>query len=87
MSSDLGGTKYTKFWVLIMCNAFIDSQFNFTELLRMFCGKTLYWKIEKIHHKTLKVIYESNDTGDNLLLQRNTVSVHQRHRRFLIADI
>ena len=70
-----------------MCNAFIDSHFNFTQLLRMFCGKTLYWKIEKIHHKTLKVIYESNDAGDNLLLQRNNVPAHPRHRRFLMADI
>ena len=42
-------------------NAFIDSQFNYAPLLWMFCKKTLYLKIEKIHHKTLKVIYESND--------------------------
>ena len=68
-------------------NAFIDSQFNYAPLLWMFCRKTVYSKIEKIHHKTLKVIYESNDTYDNLLLQSNTVSVHQRHLRFLMAEI
>ena len=49
----------------MLSNAFIDSQFNYTPLLWMFCRKTLYSKIEKIHHKTLKVIYESNDTYDN----------------------
>ena len=49
----------------------------------MFCRKTLYSKIEKIHRKTLKVIYESHDTYDNLLLQSNTVSVHKRHLKFL----
>ena len=65
-------------------NAFIDSQFNYTPLLWMFCMKTVYSKIEKIHHKTLKVIYESNDTYGNLLLQSNTVSLHQSHLRFLI---
>ena len=53
----------------------------------MFCRKTLYSKIEKIHHKTLKVIYESYDTYANLLLQSNTVSVHQRHLRFLTTEI
>ena len=53
----------------------------------MFCRKTLYSKIEKIHHKTLKGIYESNDTYDNPLLQSNTVSVHQRHLRFLVTEI
>ena len=68
-------------------NAFIDSQFNYAPLLWMFCRKTLYSKIEKIHHKTLKVIYESNDTYENLLLQSNTVSVHQRHLRFLMTEI
>ena len=71
----------------ILGNAFIDSQFNYPPLLWVFCRKTLYSKIEKIHHKTLKVIYESNDTYDNLLLQGNTVSVHQRHLRFLVAEI
>ena len=71
----------------IIGNAFIDSQFNYAPLLWMFCRKTPYSKIEKIHHKTLKVIYESNDTYDNLLLQSDTVSVHQRHLRFLVTEI
>ena len=71
----------------ILGNAFIDSQFNYAPLLWMFCRKTLYSKIEKIHHKTSKVIYESNDTYDNLLLQSNTVSVHQRHLRFLMTEM
>ena len=71
----------------ILGNAFIDRQFNYATLLWMFCRKTLYSKIEKIHHKTLKVIYESNYTYDNLLLQSNTVSVHQRHPRFLVTEI
>ena len=34
-------------------NAFIDSQFNYAPLMRMFCQKTLYLKMEKIHHKWL----------------------------------
>ena len=36
-------------------NAFRDSRFNYAPLLWMFCRKTLYSKIEKIHYKTLKV--------------------------------
>ena len=68
-------------------NAFIDSQFNYAPLLWMFCRKTLYSKIEKIHHKTLKVIYESNDAYDKLLLKSNTVSLHQRHLISLMTEI
>ena len=68
-------------------NAFMDGQFNYAPLLWMFCRKTLYSKIEKIHHRTLKVICQSNDTYENLLLQSNTVSVHQRRLRFLMIEI
>ena len=71
----------------ILGNAFIDSQCNYAPLRWMFCRKTLYSKIEKIHHKTLKVISESNDTYGNLLLQSNTVSIYQRHLRFLVTEI
>ena len=71
----------------ILGNPFIDNHVNYAPLLWMCCRKTLYSKIEKIHCKTLKVIYESNDTYDNLLLQSNTVSVHQRHLRFLMTEI
>ena len=52
----------------------------------MLCGKTLYSKLGKIHHKILNVIYKSNDTYDNLLLQSKTVSVHQRHLKFLMTE-
>ena len=51
-----------------------------------FCRKTVYSKIEKIHLKTLNVIYESNDTYGNLLLQSNMVSAHQRYLRFLVTE-
>ena len=46
----------------IFGNAFTDCQFSFALLLWMLCRETLYSKIEKVHRKTFKVIYESNDT-------------------------
>ena len=33
-------------------NVFIDSHFNYAPLLWIFCRKTLYSKIEKIHYRT-----------------------------------
>ena len=53
----------------------------------MFCRKTLYHKIEKIHHRTLKVIYQSEESYENLLLESSSVSVHQRHLRFSVTEI
>ena len=53
----------------------------------MFCRKGLYLKIQKIHHKTLKVIYQSNKTYEELLELSETVSIHQRHFRFLVSEV
>ena len=53
----------------------------------MFCRKTLYSKIEKIHHRTLKVVYGIDGSYNNLLLRSNSVSIHQRHLRFLVTEI
>ena len=33
-------------------NAFTDSQFNYAQLIWMFCRKVSYLKMQKIHHKT-----------------------------------
>ena len=68
-------------------NAFIDSQFNYAPLIWMFCRKGLYLKMQKIHHKTLKVIYQSNKTYEELLELNETVSIHQQHLRFLVIEV
>ena len=53
----------------------------------MFRRRTLYHKIEKIYHRTLKVIYQSEESYENLLLESSSLSVHQRHQRFLVTEI
>ena len=63
----------------ILGNAFIDSQFNYAPLIWMFCRKTLYSKIEKIIHRTLKLVYGIDDSYKNLLFSSNSASIHLRH--------
>ena len=53
----------------------------------MFCKKTIYLKMQKIHHKTLRIIYQSDESYENLLNLDNSVSLHQRHLRFLVTEI
>ena len=53
----------------------------------MFCRKKIYSEIEKIHHKTLKVIYGIDDSYNNLLSRSNYFSIHQRNLRFLVTEI
>ena len=40
-----------------------------------------------IHHRTLQVIYDIDDSYNNLLLRKSSVSIHQRHNRFLVTEI
>ena len=68
-------------------NAFIDTQFNYAPLIWMFCRKGLYLKIQKIHYKTLKLIYQSNNTYGELLELSETVIIRQRHLRFLVTEV
>ena len=71
---------------ILLNNMFINSQFNYAPLIWVFCSKTLYHKIEKIYHKTLNIIYQSEECNENLLLDR-FVSVNQIHLYFLVTEI
>ena len=59
----------------ILGNVFMDSQLNYAPLIWMFCRKTFYSKIERIRHRTLKVIYGTDASYHNLLLSSNTLSL------------
>ena len=48
--------------------------------------KKQYLKIQKIHHKALKVVYNSNKNYDELLRNDNKVLTHQSHLRALICE-
>ena len=54
----------------------------FCEFSIQICASSLdvlpenYFKIQKIHHKTLRIIYQSDDSYDNLLNLDNSVSLH-----------
>ena len=66
----------------LLGNAFINSQFNSAPLIWMFCQNTLNLKVEKIHHKTLRIIHQSNACYRELLECNGSTSFHQRHLQF-----
>ena len=71
----------------LLCNAFINSQLNYARLVWMFCRKKQYLKIQKIHLKALKVVYNSNKNYNELLWDNNEFSIPQRHLRALICEV
>ena len=71
----------------LLGNPFIDSQSNFALLTWMLFQKTLYLKIVKIHHKRLRIIYQSNASYRNLIECNGSTSFHQRHLQFLLTKV
>ena len=71
----------------LLGNAFIDSQSNSASLTWILFRKTLYLKIEKVHHKTLRIIYQSNASYRDLIECNGLPSFHQRHLQFLLTKI
>ena len=68
-------------------NAFINSQFNYAPIIWMFCRKNQYLKIQKIHHKALTVVFNSDSGYDELLQMNNEITIHQKHLHALICDV
>ena len=72
----------------ILANVFTESQFNYAPLIWMFAGKTLINKICKIHHRTLRVVYnEYNKSYGELHQLNNNVSIHQRHLQYMALEV
>ena len=70
----------------LLYNAFINSQFNYASIIWMFCHKQDYLKIAKIQYKALKIVYNSNESYEELLIL-NKVSIHQKQLRILATEV
>ena len=44
----------------------------------MFCRMIGYLKMEKIQYKVLKIVFNSNESFEDLILQSNKVSIYQK---------
>ena len=54
----------------------------------MFFVKILIYKICKIHHRTLQVVYDDfNKSYDELLELNNELAIHQRHLPYLVIEV
>ena len=53
----------------------------------MFCHKQDYLKIEKIQYKALKIVYNGNESYEQLLLRNNEVSIHQKQLRIVTTEV
>ena len=64
----------------VLLKAFIESQFSYCPLVWMFCSRQMNRKINYIHERALRLVYDDYTSSFNeLLIKDNTVSIHHRN--------
>ena len=72
----------------LIMNAFITSQFGYCPLVWMFHSRGLNNRINKIHERALRLVYnDSQSTFADLLTKDNSVSIHDRNLQILATEI
>ena len=72
----------------ILMNAFFDSQFNYCPLIWMFHSRNLNNKINRLHERCLRVIYNDKTSSFEQLLENdNSVSIHHRNIQTLAIEM
>ena len=68
--------------------SFIISQFGYCPLVRMFHSRGLNNRINKIHEKALRLVYNDNQlTFSELLDKENSVTIHDRNLQALATEV
>ena len=72
----------------ILMNAFFNAQFSYCLLTWMFHSRKLNNKINKLHERCLRIVYNNNtSTYEELLETDNSVSVHFRNVQALAIEL
>ena len=71
-----------------LMKAFIESQFGYCPLVWMFCGGQENNRINHLHERALRIVYNDYEsTFENLLEFDNSVSIHHRNIRLLSIEL
>ena len=64
----------------LLMKTFIDSQFNYCPLVRMFHSRKLHHRINKLHERALRVVYkDENLTFELLLAKDEAFTIHEKN--------
>ena len=68
--------------------AFINSQFSYSPFVSLFYSRTLNIKINLLHYRALKFVYQDfSSSFQELLTKDNSVSVHHRNLQYLAIEL
>ena len=72
----------------VIMKAFIQSQFGYCPLVWMFCSRTINTRINNIHERSLRIVYNDHEsTFSELLMNDKSFTVHHRNNQTLAIDI
>ena len=71
-----------------LMKAFVTSQFNYCLLIWLFHSRELNNRINRIHERALRLVYQDNSLSLAELLEKyNSVTIHQRNLQVLATSI
>ena len=71
-----------------LIKAFIESQFGYCPLTWMFCGRNLNNRINHLHERSLRIVYNNYESSFQELLELdNSVSIHHRNICLLAIEL
>ena len=71
-----------------LMKAFIDLQFTYCPLIWMFCQRSSNTRINHLHERALRIVYNDNEsTFEDLLKKDNSVSIHHKNIRLLGIEL
>ena len=69
-------------------NAFINAQFGYCPLVWMFHSRALNNKINRIHERALRIVYnDANSSFNELLIKNRTFTIHERNIQTLAIEV
>ena len=72
----------------LVMKAFINSQFGYCPLVWMFHSRLMNNRINKIHERSLRIVFNDNtSTFRELLLKDNSVTIHERNIQNLAIEL
>ena len=72
----------------MLMNAFFYSQFNYCPLIWVCHSGKLYHKVNRLHEKCLRIIYNGNTSSyEELLSKDGSVSIHYKNLQKLVLEI
>ena len=71
-----------------LASCFVNSQFNYCAILWMFCRRKSKLRLENIHKRALRVVYNEYEKNyKDLLVDYDEISIYQKHLQFLVTEV